>query len=175
MESRDEKLMAESREIWDTNAEVWDARIGSGGGWQTIVIAPTVERMLNIQPGETALDIACGNGQFSRRLADLGATVVASDFSPRLIELAEGRSSDYGDRISYHVADATDEAQLLGMARDEGFDAAVCNMALMDIPAVEPLFRAVAKMLKPEGRFVFSVAHPCFNGFERTMQPELPD
>jgi SAM-dependent methyltransferase len=57
----------------------------------------------------------------------------------------------------------------------ERFDAAVCNMALMDIPAIEPLFRAIAKLLKADGRFVFSVTHPCFNGFERTMQPELPD
>jgi SAM-dependent methyltransferase len=176
VENRDEKLIVESREIWDANAEVWDQRIGGGGGWQTIVIAPTVERLLAIQPGETVLDIACGNGQFSRRLADLGAVVTASDFSPRLIEFAKQRSTEYTDRITYHVADATDEAQLLALAgAGERFDAAVCNMALMDIPAIEPLFRAVAKMLKPDGRFVFSVAHPCFNGFERTMQPELPD
>ena len=93
MESRDEEVLAESRDIWDSNAEVWDQRIGNGGGWQTIVIAPTVERMLDIQTGEKVLDIACGNGQFSRRLADLGASVVASDFSPKLIELAQGRST----------------------------------------------------------------------------------
>jgi SAM-dependent methyltransferase len=176
MESRDEKVLNESREIWDANSEVWDQRIGNGGGWQTIVIAPTVERMLDIQAGEKVLDIACGNGQFSRRLADLGALVVASDFSPKLIEFAQQRSGAYGNRITYSVVDATDEAQILAMAGEgERFDAAVCNMALMDIPAIEPLFRAVAKMLKPDGRFVFSVAHPCFNGFERTMQPELPD
>lgn len=176
MENRDAKLIAESREIWNANAEIWDQRIGNGGGWQTSIIAPTVERMLAIQPGERVLDIACGNGQFSRRLADLGAVVVASDFSPRLIEFAKGRSGDYINRITYHVADATDEAQLLALAGEGGaFDAAVCNMALMDIPAIEPLFRAVAKMLKPDGRFVFSVSHPCFNGFERTMQPELSD
>jgi SAM-dependent methyltransferase len=176
MESRDPNIIDESRDIWDTNAELWDQRIGNGGGWQTIVIAPTVERMLDIQAGEKVLDIACGNGQFSRRLADLGATVIASDFSPKLIAFAQQRNADYADRIAYHVADATDEAQLLALAGEgERFDAAVCNMALMDIPAIEPLFRAVAKLLKPDGRFVFSVAHPCFNGFERTMQPELPD
>jgi SAM-dependent methyltransferase len=177
MEQHDSQLIAESREIWDTNAETWDKRIGSGGGWQSIVIAPTVERMLNIQPGESVLDIACGNGQFSRRLAELGAFVVASDFSPKLIEFAKQRTAEHAERITYHVVDATDEAQLLALAGQEqrSFDAAVCNMALMDMPAIEPLFRAVAKMLKPNGRFVFSVSHPCFNGFARTMQPELPD
>ncbi|MFN8371458.1 MAG: class I SAM-dependent methyltransferase [Anaerolineae bacterium] len=177
MEQHDEKLIAESRQIWDTNAEAWDKRIGAGGGWQSTLIAPTVERMLNIQPGETVLDIACGNGQFSRRLAELGASVVASDFSPKLIELAQQRTTEHREHIRYHVVDATDEAQLLALAgaEQQRFDAAVCNMALMDMPAIEPLFRALAKLLKPQGRFVFSIMHPCFNGLSMAMQPELPD
>jgi 2-polyprenyl-3-methyl-5-hydroxy-6-metoxy-1,4-benzoquinol methylase len=169
-------LLAESRTIWDTNAEAWDSRIGAGGGWQTTLIAPTVERMLEIQPGERVLDIACGNGIFSRRLAEIGAYVVATDFSPKLIELARRRTTEYTDRITYHVADATDEAQLLALAGPDGqrFDAAVCNMALMDMPTVEPLFRSVGQLLKSAGRFVFSVTHPCFNGL-MSMQAELPD
>ncbi len=177
MEQQDAKLNAESRTIWDTNAEAWDNKIGAGGGWQTTLIAPMVERMLKIQSDEKVLDIACGNGQFSRRLAELGATVVASDFSPKLIELAKGRTTEHADRISYHVVDATDEAQLLALAGadQQRFDAAVCNNALMDMPTIEPLFRAVAKLLKPEARFVFSIMHPCFNGLAITMQPELPD
>ena len=167
--------IAESRQIWDTNADAWDARIGGGGGFQTVLIEPTVSRMLAIQPGERVLDIACGNGIYSRYLAGLGAYVVASDFSPRLIEYARSRTTEHADRISYHVADATDEGQLLALAGEDGqpFDAAVCNMALMDIPAIEPLYRAVTKMLRPGGRFVFSVMHPCFNGFEVALQSEL--
>jgi hypothetical protein len=35
-------------------------------------------------------------------------------------------------------------------------------MALMDIPAIEPLAEALGRMLRPGGRFVFSVMHPCF-------------
>lgn len=170
-------ILEESRIIWDTNAEAWDERMGSGGGWQSVLIAPTVERMLNIQAGERVLDVACGNGIFSRRLAQLGAQVVASDFSPRLIELARARTLEHTDRIAYHVADATNEAQLLALAGPDHqlFDAAVCNMAVMDMPEVEPLFRAVRQMLKPNGRFVFSGMHPCFNGLAMSMHAELPD
>ncbi len=174
--SSDANLLAESRDIWDANAEAWDKRIGGGGGWQTTFIAPMVEKMLAIQPGERVLDIACGNGIFSRRLAELGASVVASDFSPKLIEFAKQRTTTHVDQIEYHIADATDENQLLALAGQGGqFDAAVCINALMDMPEIEPLFRAVAKMLKPGGRFVFSVMHPAFNGISITMQPELPD
>jgi 2-polyprenyl-3-methyl-5-hydroxy-6-metoxy-1,4-benzoquinol methylase len=169
------ELIDESRNIWDTNAEAWDAKIGGGGGWQTMLIAPMVEQMLEIRPGERVLDIACGNGIFSRHLASLGAYVVASDFSPKMIEFARSRTVEHSDRIEYHVADATDEAQLLALAGPDGqqFDAAVCNNALMDMPAIEPLYRAIAGMLKPGGRFVFSIMHPCFNGQSVSMQAEI--
>jgi 2-polyprenyl-3-methyl-5-hydroxy-6-metoxy-1,4-benzoquinol methylase len=172
-----DNLIAESRDIWDTNAEAWDKRIGGGGGWQSTVIGPTVERMLDIQPGEQVLDIACGNGIFSRRLAELGAYVVASDFSPKLIEFAKQRTTERADRIEYHVVDATDEGQLLALAGSEAkrFDAAVCNMALMDMPEIEPLFRALTKLLKANGRFVFSIMHPCFNGLSIAMLAERAD
>jgi 2-polyprenyl-3-methyl-5-hydroxy-6-metoxy-1,4-benzoquinol methylase len=175
MSDNDAKILAESRDIWDANAEAWDKRIGGGGGWQTTLIAPTVEKMLAIQPGERVLDVACGNGIFSRRLSEIGAVVVASDFSTRLIELARGRTTTHHEQIEYHVADATDENQLLALGDEQSFDAAVCNNAIMDMPAIEPLFRAVAKLLRPGGRFVFSVMHPCFNGIAISMVPELPD
>ncbi|MBN9392945.1 MAG: class I SAM-dependent methyltransferase [Chloroflexi bacterium] len=170
-------LLDESRRIWDTNADAWDAKMGSGGGFQTVLIEPTASRMLDIQPGERVLDIACGNGIFTRHLAKLGAEVVAADFSPRLIELAKGRTTENLDRITYHVADATSEAELVALAGPEAqpFDAAVCNNAIMDMPVIEPLFRSVARLLKSQGRFVFTVMHPCFNGQDVALQAELVD
>ncbi len=167
-------LIDESRRIWDANAEAWDSRMSAGGSWQETLIAPTVERMLGLQPGETVLDVACGNGLFSRRLAELGVSVVACDFSPRLVEIAKAKTTEQAGRIEYHVADATDEGQLLALG-ERRFDAAVCNMAMMDMPAIEPLYRALSRVLKPGGRFVFSVMHPCFNGNRVTMLVERDD
>src|SRR5918997_866780 len=114
-DAEDRSLVEESRRIWDQNAEVWDSGMEAPTSWQKVLIAPVVERLLGLQPGETVLDIACGNGIFSRRMAELGAYVVASDFSPKLIELAKARSTQYVDHIEYHIADATDESQLLSM------------------------------------------------------------
>lgn len=167
-------LLEESRSIWDTNASAWDARMAAGSSWQTMLIAPAVERLLALKPGETVLDMACGNGIFSRRMAELGTYVVASDFSPKLIELARARTTEHADRIEYHVADATCEGQLLALG-ERRFDAAVCNMALMDMPVIEPLYRALSRMLKPNAPFVFSVMHPCFNGNRVTMLIERSD
>lgn len=168
-------LNEQSRTIWDANAEVWDSRMDDGGNsWQVKLIQPTVSNMLQVQPGERVLDIACGNGIFSRHLASLGASVVASDFSPKLIALAKERTQP-DTNISYHVADATSEAELLALGEPASFDAAACNNAIMDMPEIAPLFRAVRQLLKPGGRFAFSVMHPVFNGAHITKVIELPD
>ncbi|MBO0766921.1 MAG: class I SAM-dependent methyltransferase [Hyphomicrobiaceae bacterium] len=151
-----------AREVWDRKADFWDARMGDGNLFQRELIGPASEHLLGVQPGELILEIACGNGVFSRRMADLGARVVATDFSVRFLELARARETDRPRQIDYHLVDATDERALaaLGEAR---FDAAVCNMGLMDMATIDPLMHALKRLLKPGGRFVFSVLHPAFN------------
>jgi SAM-dependent methyltransferase len=79
------------------------------------------------------------------------------------VERARARSApELRERIEYAVADATDEGQLLALGEGR-FDAVVCNMAFMDMATLDPLLRAARRLLKPEGRFVFCVTHPCFN------------
>ena len=155
--------MGEVSRVWNANAAFWDQRMGQDGNdYQRLLVGPAQERLLRLQPGETVLDVACGNGLFSRRMADLGCRVVACDVAPAMIELARARSNAHADRIEYLVCDATDEQALraLGVGR---FDAAVCSMAMMDMPEVRPLLSALTRLIKPEGRVVFSVLHPCFN------------
>src|SRR5918995_5866939 len=138
--------------------------MGEGNAFQRVLIGPATERLLQVVPGETVLDVACGNGVFSRKLAELGARVVAVDFSEKFVELARARTqgAGYADAVEYLVADATDEEQMLSLGEGR-FDAAVCNMALMDMLAIDPLMSALRRLLKPKGRFVFSVQHPAFN------------
>ncbi|HYY89865.1 MAG TPA: class I SAM-dependent methyltransferase [Chloroflexota bacterium] len=133
-----------------------------GNQFQRVLIGPASERLLQVQPDQVILEIACGNGVFSRRLASLGAWVVATDFSATFLDLARARTTEHPERIEYRLVDATDERQLLALG-ERRFDAAVCNMALMDMVTIEPLMRALARLLKPRGRFVFSLLHPAFN------------
>jgi SAM-dependent methyltransferase len=122
----------------------------------------------------TILDVACGAGRFTRRMAERGAHVVAFDFSERFIERAKQRTPANVTTIEYHVADATDEQQLLAFG-PKRFDGAVATMALMDIADIGPLFRALAQLLKPGGWFVFSLMHPCFETAERRLFMELDE
>ncbi len=150
-----------SRAAWEANAQVWDERMGDeGNDFFRLLCWPALTDLLAVQHGQKILDVACGNGLTSRKLADLGAEVTAFDFSANLIELAKTRP--HASLITYQVLDATDEAALLAHP-SAPFDAALSNMALFDMPAIEPLFAALRKLLKPGGCFVFSITHPAFN------------
>ncbi len=167
----------EAQAAWDANAAWWDEQIGPEGNlFHRAVIAPVTERLLDVRRGDLILDIACGNGQFSRRLADLGAQVVAFDATQVFIDRALSHSKDYVNSIQYQRLDATDAGALRNLGRGH-FDAAVCNMALMDIPTIEPLAATLPWLLKLGGRFVFSVTHPCFNSgeFRKIIEEEDND
>lgn len=159
---QDREFTEEIRRIWNANAEWWDDRIGDGNKFQCELIEPTTESLLNLSKGDRILDVACGAGRFTRRMVELGAIVVAIDFSKRFIDRAKKRTPKGMTNIEYHLIDTTKEEQLLSLGIN-GFDAAVCTMALMDMETIEPLVRALAQLLKPGGRFVFSVSHPCFH------------
>jgi len=168
---------AETHEAWEINAAYWDDRIGEGNDFVNHLIWPATERLLALARGERVLDAACGNGLYARRLAALGAEIVAFDFSAALIERARARTcaprQDQGS-ITYHVLDATDEIALLTLG-PRSFDAAICQMALFDIADIRPLMQALFQLLKPGGRLIFSLMHPCFNNPSTTHTAEQED
>jgi 2-polyprenyl-3-methyl-5-hydroxy-6-metoxy-1,4-benzoquinol methylase len=152
----------QTRDAWNRNAAFWDERMGEGNDFVEVLIWPTSLRFLEPKAGQRILDIACGNGLYARRLAAMGAQVVAFDFSEALITLARQRTTEHSDKIDYLVLDATDEAGLLKLGA-ERFDSAICHMALFDIADIKPLLRVLPRLLRAGGRFVFSIVHPCFN------------
>lgn len=164
----------EARQQWEAKAGFWDELHGDEGNrFHQLLVAPTAERLLTLRPGELLLDVACGSGVFARQMAALGAQVVAFDFSAGLVERARARTPE--NAVEYHVLDATDTDALLTLGAGR-FHAAVCNMALMDMASIEPLLRALRYLLRPdEGRFVFTVMHPCFNSSDTRMLLERSD
>lgn len=60
--------------IWETNADYWDSKMGDHSNYfHRNLVRPNTEKLLNIKEGDFVLDIACGNGNFSQRLAQNGA------------------------------------------------------------------------------------------------------
>lgn len=65
-------LNKEVQSLWNQNAAFWDDRMGEGNAFQRMLVGPSSERLLQLRPGELVLEIACGNGVFARRMAQLG-------------------------------------------------------------------------------------------------------
>jgi SAM-dependent methyltransferase len=151
----------DNRRIWDANARWWDDQIGDGNDFQTVLIEPATERLLEVRSGDTILDVACGAGRFARRMADLGARVVAFDYSAEFVARARERTGSDA-AVEYHIVDAANADALIAMGAGR-FNKAVCTMAFMDMPEIRPLFGALGRLLRPGGVFVFSVIHPCFH------------
>jgi ubiquinone/menaquinone biosynthesis C-methylase UbiE len=167
--SQEPNLHDDVRSAWDELAAFWDERMEAGGTWQRHLIQPSVERLLRLERGERVLEIACGNGEFARRMSELGGQVLAVDFSEGMLE----RARAHGGNVEYRHADAMDEEALLALGEPTSFDAVVSNMAIMDMEAIEPMVAASSRLLKPTGRFVFSTLHPAFNSGDARPAVEL--
>src|SRR5215208_6867750 len=164
---------ADNLQNWETNACWWDDRIGDGNDFQTLLIEPATDRLLDTVPTDTVLDIACGAGRMTRRIAARGARVVAFDACAAFIERARERTPPDA-AIEYAVVDAARPDALLTLGANR-FDKAVCTMALMDMADIGPLFTALPRLLTAGGSFVFSILHPCFVSAPNTRVAEIED
>jgi len=137
----------------------WDLAVASyETGWRE-QLAPAQTRMLemvDLRPGERVLDVACGTGLVSLRMAEIvgpQGAVVGTDISGRMVETAGRIAAGRGiTQATFERADAEE----LPFA-DASFDAAVCALGLMYVP--DPL-RAMAEMrrtLRPGGRAAAAV------------------
>jgi SAM-dependent methyltransferase len=127
-------------------------------------VDPITEALLTLLgpvEGCTVLDLACGHGRVTRELARRRAgLVVGVDLSGKLIERAEAIEAAEQLGVTYLQADAA-SAEWCSPA---AFDAAICSFGLSDIDDLPAALGAVARGLRPGGRFAFSILHPCFAG-----------
>lgn len=98
--------------------------------------------LLDPKPGETILDLGCGDGALTARIRDRGASVIGVDSSSEFIAAARAQGLDA------HVGDA----QQLTFERT--FDAVFSNAALHWMPNHAAVLQGVFRALRPGGRFV---------------------
>lgn len=154
--SWDKPKKPEGLSVWDQAARWYDSIVGEEGSYyQREIILPRTLQMLDLQKGDRVLDLACGQGVFSRFLHSKGIRVEGLDSSTELIQCAQSRSAS---EICFHVNDSCNPNALEG----EKFDAVVCILAIQNIDPLESVFRNVARWLKPGGRFIVVMTHPCF-------------
>jgi SAM-dependent methyltransferase len=122
--------------------QTWLAeRYATAGAFVPALGTPVLE-LLDPQAGERILDLGCGDGVLTEKIAASGAAVVAVDAAPELVAAAKVRGLD---------ARLTD-AQRLGFAAE--FDAVFSNAALHWMKHADAVIGGVKRALKPGGRFV---------------------
>jgi SAM-dependent methyltransferase len=160
-----------SRE-WDEASESWADFVREGKDYyRDEMNNPAAFRIIGNVRGKQVLDLSCGEGYNTRVLARRGAKVVGVDFSEKMIDLARRKEKEEELRIDYNVSDAADLKDL----ESERFDVVACFMALMDIERYEDAISEVARVLKRNGRFVFSITHPCFEYGETTEEEPIAE
>lgn len=163
-ETREAQQEAVKEKGWDPVAGWYDDLIANrGSDHHERTILPGVERLLDLQPNERFLDIACGQGVLLQRFAHQSQqnALVGVDISQELIQRA---GASLGEHAELRVGDARDLSGLdLGL-----FDAAACVMALMNIDDLDAVMASVSASLNPGGRFVAVILHPAFRSPQAT-------
>lgn len=134
--------------------QTYDEDVGQAG-WMTLAEAREFFSALELGPGRTALEVACGSGGFTCRMAvETGALCVGVDINPQGIEAAGRRAKEQGlsSRVSFRLADAGHRLPF----RDESFDAIFCNDSINHFPGRLEVLRDWHRVLRPGGRLLFT-------------------
>jgi trans-aconitate methyltransferase len=123
--------------------QTWDPKAYEQNGAFVHGLAGGVLEWLDAKAGEYILDLGCGDGQLTQRIAATGASVVGVDASPEMVAAARapGVAADVGN------------AEALPYAKNE-FDAVFSNAALHWVRDQDAMMAQVRRVLKPGGRFV---------------------
>lgn len=123
--------------------QTWDPAAYAQHGAFVPALATGVFAWLAAQPGERILDLGCGNGQLTSRIAATGARVQGVDASQQMVAAARDRGLD-----AIHA-----NAESLPFA-DASFDAVFSNAALHWVQDQDAMLAQVHRVLRPGGRFV---------------------
>ena len=134
--------------------QTYDEDLGQAS-WITLAEAREFFRALELRPGRTALEVACGSGGITCRMAlETGARCVGVDINVAGIDSAARRSQELGlaSQVEFHVADA---ARPLPFP-DGSFDAIFCNDAINHLPGRLEVLRDWYRVLRPGGRLLYT-------------------
>lgn len=155
------KVQKPENTSWGGVAEWYDNYLETNkDSYQEKVIAPNLIRLLEIKKGMRILDVACGQGFFSRKFKALGALVTGADISSELVAQAKKRSPE----IDFYAT----PAHKLTFAKDASFDAVTIVLAIQNIENITEVFAEANRVLAKGGKLILVMNHPMFRVVKRS-------
>lgn len=135
---------------FDDEAATWDD--DPGHEKRQVAVARAIEEAVNLSPRMSALDVGGGTGRLSILLADRVGSVVVTDPSAGMVQVARERIEAAGlsDRLRAVQADLTIDRL------DEAYDVVWSSMALHHVQDLDGLLRSVAGLLVDGGRLAIA-------------------
>ena len=143
---------------WDANAQAWAQQIRQGEDvYRERFLEPAFMTFAEKMSGLEVLDAGCGEGTSSRIMARAQAKVSAVDLSSEMIANAVAAENMEPLGIDYYQSSAAS----LPFPNDR-FDLVTSWMALSDMSCYAEAMKEFARVIKPGGRLVFCIRHPCY-------------
>lgn len=142
---------------WDSIAALRDEQMRSGRDVSfDRVLAPALEQLLREEDRSAVFDAGCGTGVLAERIADRVGHLIGVDISEESIRIAQSRTGAHSNLTFIH-----ESIQSFANTHPESvFSCAIANMVLMDVLDLNEVVRAVRRLLRPGGGFIFSITHP---------------
>ncbi len=118
---------------------------------QTAAEARFIHHHLQLPVGAAVLDVPCGNGRLSLKLAAHGLQVSGVDVAAEFIEQARKKSAEAGLDVEWHLGD------MRQLSWSNRFDGAFCfgnSFGYFDDDGNRKMLEAIARSLKPGARFI---------------------
>lgn len=147
---------------WNQVAHWYEGLLQNKHTYQKELILPNLVSRMEIQKGETILDVACGEGFFAREFYKHGAHVIGADISDKLIEIAKRKLQELTLSPKRRIEFFVSPASRLHFLKNESMDKITLIMALQNIENVKEVFYECARVLKQKGKIFIVMTHPAF-------------
>jgi ubiquinone/menaquinone biosynthesis C-methylase UbiE len=163
----------ETSETWDANSSDYIELCRDdmqGDPNRQFIIDPAMWSLIGDVKGLTVLDAGCGHGYLTRLLATKGAKAAGVDFSKSFINYCKKLESKMNLGCTFYVASLTE----MNDFESKSFDLIVSNIVMIDVLDYRAAFKEIARVLKDDGRFIWSNVHPVFGRTAGALDPRIP-